>query len=94
MRRGGGDVGAARAFADEARAFSHCSQSSLELLSGDRNATLSELRMAFDTMESARLLVGVDGASGSIADDVEFITMLRRLGLDRWCGVRVVHNGL
>ena len=72
----------------------HCSQSSLELLSGDRNAALSELRPAFDTMESARLLVGVDGAFESIADDAEFITVLGRLGRDRWCGVRVVHDGL
>ena len=90
-----GDAVAARVMSDEARSSSpagwHCAQASLELRRGDRSAVLSELRHAFDTMESARLLVGVDPAFESIAGDPEFIALLRRLGLDRWCGVGSTH---
>ena len=90
-----GDAVAARVMADEARSSSpagwHCAQASLEVLRGDRSAELSQLRHAFDTMESARLLVGVDPAYESIAGDPEFIALLRRLGLDRWCGVGSGH---
>lgn len=72
-----GDPGASRTSAAELSAYLR-----------DRTTTLAALRDALTNLESGRILLGVNCAFEWLADDPDFLELLRSLGLARWCGVR------
>jgi tetratricopeptide (TPR) repeat protein/TolB-like protein len=86
------DVDGARMLAKAARKFDsvarHFKEAELHAYLGERAATLAELRMAIQAMESPRLLMGVNSAFEWLADDTDFLALLATQGLMRWCGVR------
>ena len=66
----------------------HFRDAELNSYLGDRPATLAALRQAVATMESGRILLGINCAFEWLADDPDFLALLGSLGLSRWCGVR------
>ncbi|MEO8134797.1 MAG: tetratricopeptide repeat protein [Betaproteobacteria bacterium] len=87
-----GDPERARALAQTARELApvaiHTREAELHAMLGERPAALAALRQVAATMESGRILLGINIALESLADDPDFLAILGALGLPRWCGVR------
>ena len=87
-----GNTRSARALAAQARKRTsiaqHCAEAEVHALLEDRSAAVARLRQAMAAMEGGRVLIGVHCSYAAMADDPEFVNVLGRIGLDRWCGVR------
>ena len=65
----------------------HFRDAELNAYLSDRTATLAALRQAVSTMESGRILLGINCAFEWLADDPDFVSLLASIGLHGWCGV-------
>ncbi|MBK8741486.1 MAG: tetratricopeptide repeat protein [Betaproteobacteria bacterium] len=71
-----------------ARGTAHICDAELSSILRDRAVALAALRQAVATMQSARLLLGVNPMFEWLADDPDFQAVLSSIGLQRWCGER------
>lgn len=66
----------------------HTCEAELSAYLQDRAAALSALRLTIATVETGRVLLGVNCAFEWLADDPDFLALLGAIGLTQWCGAR------